>query len=224
MLPGIKSTQVCNNKSSNTPENVLYLYHHWSKEKNVMEHKACAIVGCRPTRFKWKYNENNNGCKRLKRRVKAQLIILYEQGVRRFYLGGYLGLDLWAGELLLELKEQPEYGDIELVLALPYAGHDADWDKRSRYRLSVLRQRSAEVVVVGTTENPPAINYKLRNQYMVDHADFLLVVDDDDQEQSSGTARTLNYARKKKLPITLIHPDSAAVTYENQSAPEALDS
>ena len=180
-----------------------------------MEYKVCAITGHRPTRFKWKYNENNNGCRRLKRRLKEQLAALYDQGIRRFYIGGALGVDMWSGELLLELKEQPEYSEIELVLVLPYAGHDADWDKRSRYRLSVLRQHSTEVLVAGSTENPPAVNYKLRNQYMVDHADCLLAVYDNDRNLRSGTMQTVNYARKKGLPITLIHPDSAVVSYES---------
>ena len=187
-----------------------------------MEYKTCAITGHRPTRFKWKYNENNNGCKRLKRRLKEQFTQLYEQGVRKYYIGGALGVDLWSGELLLELKEQPEYSDIELVLALPFANHDADWDKRSRHRLSVLRQHSTEVVVISTTENPPAINYKLRNQYMVDHADCLLAVYDNERNLRSGTMQTVNYARKKGLPITLVHPDSAVVSCENHSASSPL--
>lgn len=180
-----------------------------------MDYKICAITGHRPVRFKWKYNENNNGCKRLKRRLKEQFTLLYGQGVRRFYIGGAHGVDLWSGELLLEMKEQPEYSDIELVLALPFAKQDADWDKRSRHRLSVLRQHSTEVVVVGTTENPPAVNYKLRNQYMVDHANCLLAVYDNERELRSGTMQTVNYARRKGLPITLLHPNSAAVSYEN---------
>lgn len=183
-----------------------------------MEYKTCAITGHRPTRFKWKYNENNNGCKRLKRRLKEQFALLYEQGVRKFYIGGALGVDLWSGELLLELKEQPEYSGIELVLALPFARHDADWDQKSRHRLSILRQHSTEVVIVGTTENPPAVNYKLRNQYMVDHADCLLAVYDNERSFRSGTMQTVSYARRKNMPITLIHPDSAAISFENQFA------
>lgn len=181
-----------------------------------MEYKSCAVTGHRPTRFKWKYNENNNGCRRLKRRLKEQLVLLYEKGIRRFYIGGALEVDLWTGELLLELKEQPEYGEIELILVLPFDGHDKDWDPKSRRRLSALRQHSSEVIVAGTVENPSAVNYKLRNQYMVDHADCLLAVYDNDRNLRSGTMQTVNYARKKGLPITLLHPDSAAVSYENQ--------
>ena len=179
-----------------------------------MEYIACAITGHRPTRFKWKYNENNNGCKRLKRRLKEQFVQLYDKGVRCFYDGGALGVDLWSGELLLELKEQPEYSDIELVLVLPFDGHDRDWDPKSRRRLSVLRQHSTEVVIAGTAENSPVTNYRLRNQYMVDHASRLLAVYDNDRNLRSGTMQTVNYARRKGLPITLIHPDSAAVSYE----------
>ncbi len=83
-----------------------------------MELKTCTIAGCRPTRFKWKYKENNEGCQRLKQQIREQLIMLYGQGVRRFYIGGSLGVDLWAGEILLELKGQPEYGELELALVL----------------------------------------------------------------------------------------------------------
>ena len=107
-----------------------------------MEYIACAITGHRPTRFKWKYNENNNGCRRLKRRLKEQLVQLYNKGVHRFYVGGALGVDLWSGELLMDLKEQPEYSEIEVILVLPFVGHDDNWDKASRHRLSVLRQHS----------------------------------------------------------------------------------
>ena len=99
-----------------------------------MELHTCAVTGHRPTRFKWKYKENNNGCKRLKKRMHDQFIALYEKGVRRFLVGGGLGVDQWAGEIILRLKEQPEYSDIELVVVLPFPGHDAQWDPRSRER------------------------------------------------------------------------------------------
>ena len=181
-----------------------------------MEYKACTIASHRPTRFKWKYNENNNGCKRLKRRVRDQLIQLYEKGVRRFYIGGDLGVDLWSGELLEELKEQPEYSEIELILVLPFTRHDKDWDNVSRHRLPKLRQHCAEVIVAGTAENPPALNYKLRDQYMVEHSDCLLAVYDNAPDNHYSVDKVVNYSRKKGLQITLIHPDSAAVSYENQ--------
>ena len=46
--------------------------------------QTCAVTGYRPTRFKWKYDENNTGCKRLKKWMRDQFVLLYEQGMRQF--------------------------------------------------------------------------------------------------------------------------------------------
>ena len=73
----------------------------------------------------------------MKKRMHDQFLSLYEKGVRRFLVGGELGVDQWAGEIILRLKEQPEYSDIELVVVLPFPGHDEQWDARSRERLAV---------------------------------------------------------------------------------------
>ena len=174
--------------------------------------KSCAITGHRPARFKWKYKENDTRCKRLKKRMQEQFTLLSEQGVRRFYVGGALGVDMWGGEILLRLKEQPEYGNIELVVVLPFENHDAEWDARSKSRLTFLINHSSEIVTVGTAAEPAAVCYKRRNYYMVNHADCLLAVYDNDRSIRSGAGMTVNYAKKKDLPITLIHPDTGIVS------------
>lgn len=171
--------------------------------------KVCAISGHRPTRFKFKYNENNNGCKRLKKRLKEQFTVLYDQGVRIFYIGGALGVDLWSGEILLRMKEQPEYADLQIVIAIPFEGHDKDWDERSKSRLDFLKHYSNVVVI---SENSGAESYKKRNQYLVDHADYLLAVYDNQRKIRSGTGQTVHIAERKGLPIILIHLDTAVVT------------
>jgi len=177
-----------------------------------MEIKRCAITGHRPTRFRFKYDENNNGCKRIKKRIRDQLILLYEQGYRQFWVGGALGVDMWAGEILLRLKEQPEYNEIQLMIALPFEGHDEGWIVRSRQRMAFLIRHSTETVIVGQKNAPPAVSFRRRNEYMVDRADCLLAVYDNDKAIRSGTGMTVHYAEKKGLPITLIHPDTAKVS------------
>jgi len=177
-----------------------------------MEPKACAITGHRPMRFAWKYNENDARCEHLKEIMREQFAQLYKQGVRRFYVGGALGVDLWSWEILLRMRGQEEYKDIELVVALPFEGHDAEWDLQSRSRLQFLICNSTKTVVVGTKAETPATCYKKRNYYLVDNADFLLAVYDNTRSIRSGTGMTVNYAYQKGLPIILIHPDTGAVS------------
>lgn len=177
--------------------------------------KICAVTGHRPTRFKFKYNENYAGCKRLKKRLHDQFILLYEQGVRRFLVGGALGVDMWSGEILLKLKEKPEYSDIELVIVLPHPGHDERWDERSKKRMAFLRAHSVECITVGTTPGPES--YYKRNRYLIDHADCLAAVYDGDRNMRSGTGMTVKYAEQQEKPVILIHPDTGCVLYSPNS-------
>ena len=98
--------------------------------------KTCAVVGCHPKRFKFKYKETHTGCKRL----KDQFIKLYAQGVRIFVIGSFLGVDIWSGEILLTLRKEPGYSDIHLVIVVPFNGHDKGWDEHNRTRLSFFER------------------------------------------------------------------------------------
>lgn len=63
----------------------------------------------------------------------------------RFYVGGALGVDLWAGEILLEMRRQEEYQELEIVLVYPFPGHDERWDLKSRERLRHLRKTATSL-------------------------------------------------------------------------------
>ena len=113
-----------------------------------------------------------------------------------------MGVHIWAGELVLQMKEQPGYEDIGLVVVLPAPGHDAKWDVRSRKRLEQLLKNCTEQLTIGTQPSPE--NYAKQNRCLADHADFLIAVSDSEGEM-------VGYARKKKMEILRIHPDTAAV-------------
>ena len=164
---------------------------------------SCAITGHRPTRFPFKYNEDDSRCKRLKKCLKEQFMELYKRGIRRFLVGGALGVDMWSGEILLKLKLEPDYKDIELVVVLPYPGHDERWDERSRKRLAFLIKHSTEHLTVG--QKAWRESFLQRNRYLVDHADCLLAVCDNNCQLRSGTMQTVNYASKIKIPVIFIH-------------------
>jgi uncharacterized phage-like protein YoqJ len=174
--------------------------------------QSCGITGHRPIRFKFKYQENFTLCKKIKKRLSEQFELLYQKGVHRFYVGGALGTDMWAGEILLRLKERPEYSDIELIIALPFDGHDKNWDDRSKTRLAFLIRHSSEIVTVGNNSGNVQENYKKRNYFIVDHADVLVAVYDNDRNMRCGTGQTVRYAMRKQIPVILIHPDTAVVS------------
>lgn len=68
------------------------------------------FAGHRSTRFKFKYKEDYSLCKKIKKKITEQLKYLYdEKGVRRIYVGGSLGVDIWVERLFYGLKETSGY-------------------------------------------------------------------------------------------------------------------
>ena len=170
-----------------------------------MNQYACAITGHRPTRFCFGYNEEDPLCQKLKECLLEQFRILHdEKFVRTFFVGGALGVDMWAGEQLLTLRAQTGYEDIKIVVVVPFIGYDSKWPDQSRHRLKKLIQNANDSIVI--SHSADVSSYKKRNYYMVDHAEYLIGVFDNQKKLRSGTAQTVNYALHQGKVITLIHP------------------
>ena len=179
-----------------------------------MNECVCAITGHRPSRFKFKYSEDYTLCKQIKASMLEVFRKLHdEKEVGCFYVWGALGVDMWAAEQILRLKELPGYGDIELIAALPFVGHDSKWDERSRSRMKFILRHCSKIEVIGNEDCRES--YIKRNCYMVDQADYLVAVYDDARNLRSGTMQCVWYARKKQVPVILIHPDTSMVTYNS---------
>ena len=66
----------------------------------------------------------------LKEFIKDRLVQYIENGVEWFVITGQLGIELWAGEVLLELKE--EYPEVSLAVLLPFTGFGENWNETNK--------------------------------------------------------------------------------------------
>ncbi len=173
---------------------------------------SCTITGHRPAAFPFKHNETAPLCVAIKTRLREQMALLYDRGVRCFYVGGAVGVDTWAAELLLEMRKLEVYKDIVIRLAIPFPGQADRFTKnqKKRYRRIWERCKKVDRITVSEAYSPDV--YKKRNYYMVDRSDYLLAVYDPDSPARSGTSVTVNYAKKKGLKIITVHPLNAAVS------------
>ena len=143
--------------------------------------------------------------------MAGQFEQLYRQGVRCFLVPGTLGVGIWAGEILVRMKEQPKFEKLELVVVIPFDGHDRDWDDRSKKRLAFLRKFSTRTYVPGRTQ--ASDSYKLLNHYLLDHADVLVAVYDGlHSKHGIGIELTVKQASERGIALILIHPDTGIVT------------
>lgn len=147
----------------------------------------------------------------MKKRLHHQFVLLYEQGYRKFWIGGTLGVDIWAGEILLRMKEQPEYQGIELSMVLPFEGHDTNWDQRNRQRIDFLKRHCTEVKVAGIKDQAPAENYWQQRMLLIEDVDCLVAVYDNDRTVKNEVGIIVKRAEQNEIEAVLIHPDTGMV-------------
>ena len=124
--------------------------------------------------------------------------------------------------MILSLKKQPEYSEIELVTALPYPGHDSQWDNRSRARLAFLIQNSTKSITVSSTRLINTTSFRIRDKYMVDHADYLLAVYDNDRTVQNQVGAAVRYAEESGTQIIFIHPDTGVVSFKLNTCADSV--
>ncbi len=163
--------------------------------------KRCAFSGHRPVYFPWKDHEDDPACQRVKAALSEEIERALTDGFTYFITGGAEGVDTWAAEIVLEKRK--EYPVIKLELAKPFAGYNQQLKGEAGERMCAIEAAADRVTVIsdGGDEKAACI---LRDCYMVDASDRMIIVYDDASEGSSGTQDTLRYARASGKDIRQI--------------------
>lgn len=151
--------------------------------------KVCCFTGHRPQSLPCGFDETHPACLRIKRQLRRLIVGLIEKkDVTHFISGAALGVDMWAMELVLELKD--EYPDITLEAAVPYRSQSNRWKRDARIRYRELLSECDEVTIL--QEQYTSDCMLKRNRYMVDKSDYVLAVWNG--QWGNGTGSTVRYA------------------------------
>ena len=165
-----------------------------------MQYTAC-FTGHRPKSLPCGYNEEHYACIKIKAQLRRMIVGLIEKkNVTHFISGAALGIDTWAAEIVLELKE--EYPNITLETAVPCRSQAASWNVKNKERYDRLLSLCDEVTLVQEYYTSDCM--MKRNRYMVDNSHYVVAVWNG---KPSGTGNTIKYAAQQGKPVYCI--DSA---------------
>lgn len=115
-------------------------------------------------------------------------------GYSDFITGMQRGVDIWAAEAVLELRE--EHKDLRLIAACAFRRMKNQWDAEWRKRYRDILHASDEIHYVG--DHPGRRAFFVRNHRMVNRASRLIAV----YTGAPGrTKETIEYAESKHLRI-----------------------
>ncbi len=167
--------------------------------------KTCCFTGDRPEKLSLKLFEGNPDCSTLKELLYQQAEnLIVSHGVTRFITGMGRGVDTYAAEIVLLLRQ---LYPITLECAIPYEMQAAGWTEKERDRyFSIAACADCETML---QRHYSADCMNKRNRYMVDQSGYVIAVWNGDR---SNTASTVHYARQKCRNVIVIDPVKLSVT------------
>ena len=174
-------------------------------------HISCAFTGHRPHKFPWKDNEADPRCIALKETLAEQIAMLARAGVTEYFTGGADGVDCWAAEIVLTMREKNPA--LKLHCLLPHEGQADRWSDSAQERYHSILERANSVDYVSRQYYDGCMID--RNHRLVESADLLLAVFNG--VRRSGTGATVNYARKLGREIIVIDPITRNIRREKNA-------
>ncbi len=174
--------------------------------------KSCAFTGHRPSKLPWRYDETDSRCVALKAVLAEQITRLAESGITEYLSGMAEAVDTWAALTVLALREKNPA--LRLHCILPCKSQADKWNSQARELYRSILEQSDSIVWVNRKYTQNCMLE--RNRFLVSHAALLLAVYNG--VQRSGTAATVNYARRLGREIIIIDPITRLLSYE-ESAP-----
>jgi len=137
----------------------------------------CCFTGHRPGKLHVSETQ-------IKHTLAAAIECAYADGYRTFITGMAQGVDIWAGELVLEFKSI--HPDIHIICALPHPDFEKRWSKDWQQRYNAILAQADLTKTVCDIFSYGA--YQKRNEWMVNHSARVIAVYNG---EAGGTRNTI---------------------------------
>lgn len=173
---------------------------HSKGRMKMSDKKVCCFTGHRPQSLPFGFNEQDERCIKLKRLLRKEIERqITEEGVTQFISGMAIGVDMYAAEIVLDLKAK--YPQITLESAIPCETQAVKWSSVLRERYYLIASKCDKETMIQRHYTADCMHK--RNRYMVDASDTVIAVWDG---RPGGTGKTVAYAESKGRTVVIINP------------------
>jgi uncharacterized phage-like protein YoqJ len=165
--------------------------------------KVLAISGYKPFELGIFKNDHST-VTFIKAALKKELFRMLEEGLEWVLISGQLGVELWAAEVVFELKS--DFPDVKLAVITPFLEQEASWsENNTEWYNSILAQADfIDSVSKKVYEKP--WQFRLKNQFFIEKSDALLLLYDQEKEGSPKYIyeMAVQYQNNHSYPIQLL--------------------
>ncbi|MBL1228425.1 DUF1273 domain-containing protein [Enterococcus sp. BWB1-3] len=121
------------------------------------------------------FQENDPKAEVIKKVLKSEIINFLEEGAEWFLVSGNLGIELWAGEVIIALKKEYE---INLGVIYPFQGFGENWNEKNRQLLEKVEGNADYVDYVSRAPYQSPAQLKSHTSFILEHTQASLLIYD----------------------------------------------
>lgn len=161
---------------------------------------TCCFTGSRPHNLPFR-NENDLHYKSFIAKLEEEIVKAINDGYRHFISGMALGVDTYAANLVLKLRNELPNLNLTLEAAIPCPHQEKLWQPQQQNEYSKILSLCDKQTLVFDTYTSSC--YQKRNEYMVDKSSLVIAVFN---KHSGGSYNTVKYAKSQNKEIIIINP------------------
>ena len=131
--------------------------------------------------------------------LEEQIRTAIDDGYTDFISGMQRGVDLWAAEIVLRIREEMKDKEIRLFSAVAFSGMEKLWEEDWQKRYHAILNAADGIAYV--SDRPGKVAFFKRNEWMVDHSGRVIAVY---TGSTGGTKATIQYAKRQGKEIIMI--------------------
>lgn len=122
------------------------------------------------------FQANDPKIKVIKKVLKNEIISYLDQGLEWILISGNLGVELWAADVVAELKN--EYEELKLGILYPFEGFGENWNEQNRTLLDKAQATADYINYVSQKPYESPAQLKNHTQFILAHSGASLMVYD----------------------------------------------
>ncbi|MCZ8535903.1 DUF1273 domain-containing protein [Paenisporosarcina quisquiliarum] len=153
------------------------------------------------------FDDKHPGVGFIKKALENRLLGLIDDGLEWVILSGQLGVETWAAQLVIELKQS--FPDLKYAIITPFLEQEKNWNdtKKETYQMICANADFQTSVTKKPYEGP--WQFIEKNKFIIRNSDGLLIIYDEENEGSPKFMKELamKYAEKNDYQIITISAD-----------------
>lgn len=178
--------------------------------------KVAAISGYKPFELGI-FKHDHPAAEYIKIAIKKKLLGLIDEGLEWVMISGQLGVELWAGEVVLELQE--DFPDLKLSVFTPFLNQEESWKDANKQWYESILAGADHVDSISRKPYEKPWQFRLKNQFFVEKSDVMVLLYDPEKEGSPKfmyeTAKNHNGTNEYDLRLITLY-DLQMIVEEEQ--------